>query len=91
MLRLAFSICTSIDCEILLLDEWVGTGDQSFIQKTHERLSQLIFRSAILVFATHDTKVAKRLCNKAAYLEHGKVLMYVPIDNVLEYSEREQA
>lgn len=88
MLRLAFSICTSIDCEILLLDEWVGTGDQAFIQKAHERLSELIFRSAILVFATHDRAVAKRLCNKAVFLEHGKALMYGDIDDVLAYSEQ---
>lgn len=88
MLRLAFSICTSIDCEILLLDEWVGTGDQAFREKTHERLSELIFRSAILVFATHDNEVAKRLCNKAVFLEHGKALMYGEIDDVLIYSEQ---
>ena len=85
VLRLAFSICTSIDCEILLLDEWIGAGDQSFIQKTQERLSQLIFRSAIMIFATHNPAVARQLCTKAIYLEHGKLSIFGEIDEVLEF------
>jgi len=87
VLRLAFSICTSIDSEILLLDEWVGAGDKAFIEKTHSRLSEMIFRSAILVFATHDTKIAERLCNKAVFLEHGKVVRSGAIADVLSESQ----
>ena len=83
MLRLAFAICTSIDCDILLLDEMVGTGDQEFIGKARERLSDLIFRSAILVFATHNVEIAKTLCNKALYLEHGKLQAFGEINEVL--------
>jgi ABC-type polysaccharide/polyol phosphate transport system ATPase subunit len=85
LLRLAFSICTSINCDILLLDEWVGAGDQGFIQKTRERLSQLIFRSAIMVFATHNPEVAKQLCTKAMYLQHGKLAMFGEINDVLSF------
>ena len=84
ILRLAFSICTSIDCEILLLDEWVGAGDQSFIKKTKQRLSEMVFRSAIMVFATHNPIVAYQLCNKAIYLEHGKLILFGDIKDVLE-------
>lgn len=84
LLRLAFSICTSIDCEILLLDEWVGAGDQSFIDKTRDRLANMVFKSAIVVFATHNPAVAKQLCTKAIFLEHGKVVATGDIDDVLE-------
>lgn len=84
ILRLAFSICTSIDCEILLLDEWVGAGDQGFIQKTKGRLSEMVFRSSIMIFATHNPEVAKQLCNKGIYLEHGKVSLIGDIDQVIE-------
>ena len=90
MLRLAFSVCTSIECEILLLDEWVGAGDHTFIQKAKDRLSQMAFRSSILVLATHSVEVARQLCNKAMYLEHGKLLMQGEINEVLEY-QREHA
>ncbi len=84
ILRLAFSICTSIDCDILLLDEWVGAGDQAFIEKTKIRLSELVFRSSILIFATHSPLVAKQLCNKAIYLEHGCVSLVGDIDEVID-------
>jgi ABC-type polysaccharide/polyol phosphate transport system ATPase subunit len=83
ILRLAFSICTSIDCEILLLDEWVGAGDQAFIEKTKNRLSEMVFRSSIMVFATHNPIVAKQLCNKAIYMEHGRVTLVGDIDQVI--------
>lgn len=85
MLRLAFSICTSIDYEILLMDEWVAAGDQEFILKAKQRLNNMIFRSSILIFATHSTDVAEELCNKAIYLEHGKLLMYGEIKEVIAY------
>ena len=85
MLRLAFSICTSVDCDILLMDEWVGAGDQAFILKAKERLSEMIFRSSIVLFATHNPDVAKQLCNKAIFLEHGKMLKYGEIEHVMAY------
>jgi lipopolysaccharide transport system ATP-binding protein len=84
ILRLAFAICTSINCEILLLDEWVGAGDDSFKKKTRKRLSEMVYRSVIMVFATHDPETALQLCNKAIYLEHGKLCMYGNTEDVLE-------
>lgn len=85
MLRLAFSICTAIDCDILLLDEQVGAGDAAFLSKAKTRLSEMIFRSAILVIATHSADVAREFCNKALFLEHGKCINYGPTEAVLEF------
>ncbi len=85
MLRLAFSICTTIDCDILLLDEWVAAGDQAFIEKAKARLDDLVFRTSILVFATHNPDAALQLCNQAAYFEHGNLLMYGDINDVINF------
>ncbi len=82
ILRLAFSICTSFDCEILLLDEWIGAGDQAFIEKSKQRLSELVLRSSIMVFATHNPQVAMQLCNKGVYLEHGRVSLIGEVNEV---------
>ena len=87
ILRLAFAICTSVECDILLLDEWIGAGDHAFREKTHERLSRLVFRSAILVFATHDLVIARELCHKAIFLEHGKLLYFGDIEAGIDYSQ----
>jgi ABC-type polysaccharide/polyol phosphate transport system ATPase subunit len=83
MLRLAFSICTSVDCDILLLDEWIGAGDSNFVKQAKERLNRMIFRSSILVFATHSTEVAMELCNKALLLDHGKLIAFGDIHEVV--------
>ncbi|RBP50999.1 ABC transporter ATP-binding protein [Arenicella xantha] len=85
ILRLAFSICTSIESDILLLDEWVGAGDKAFIDRAKNRLSEMVNRSSILVLATHSHDVAKNLCNKAMFLEHGRVIQTGNIDDVIEF------
>lgn len=90
VLRLAFSICTSIDSEILLLDEWIGAGDNAFIKKTQERLSEMVFNSTIMVFATHNPDAARMLCNKAMYLEHGRLLKYGNVEDVLAFGHEAQ-
>lgn len=88
--RLAFSICTSINCEILLLDEWFGAGDYAFVQKSREKLSKFVFNSSILVYATHNPTVAREMCTKAIYLEHGKLCIFDEIEAVLEFSHKAQ-
>ncbi|MDO4642715.1 MAG: ABC transporter ATP-binding protein [Cardiobacteriaceae bacterium] len=71
VLRLAFSISTSVQPEIILMDEWMSVGDESFRQKAEARLMRFINHAGILVFATHDFDLAKRLCNRMIFLEHG--------------------
>jgi ABC-type polysaccharide/polyol phosphate transport system ATPase subunit len=72
--RLAFSISTLIRPDILLLDEGIGTGDAAFIAKAQARLRSFANSAGILVFATHDTTMAKALCNRAIVLVHGSIV-----------------
>jgi ABC-2 type transport system ATP-binding protein/lipopolysaccharide transport system ATP-binding protein len=72
-LRLAFAIATSIAPDILLLDEIIGAGDQHFNKRATDRLHQLIQRSQIMVVASHSTAILETLCNKAMWLEGGRV------------------
>ncbi len=74
VLRLAFSISTSICPEIILMDEWMSVGDEAFRQKAEARLMRFIENAGILVFATHDFNLAKRLCNRMIFLEHGELI-----------------
>jgi ABC-type polysaccharide/polyol phosphate transport system ATPase subunit len=61
--RLAFSIATSFDPEILIMDESIGAGDKQFSAKAAERLRQFVNRSNILLLATHNEKLIKDMCN----------------------------
>lgn len=73
-LRLAFSAATFQKPQIFLLDEWLSVGDESFVRKCEERLNKLISESEILVLATHDINLIKRVCNKVIKLESGKIV-----------------
>lgn len=74
VLRLAFSITTCVNPEILLMDEWMSVGDADFRNKAEKRLTKFVESAGILVFATHDHEQAKRLCNKHIYLDKGMLL-----------------
>ena len=87
--RTAFAVVTSVDAEILLMDEVISTGDAAFAHKAKERLNSLMSRCKILVLATHSIHSIKRLCNKALLLEHGEVLAIGDIEEVYRiYCER---
>lgn len=75
IVRLAFSISTMIQGDILLLDEIFGAGDARFMKKAVNRIHSLIEQSHILVFVSHDFHTIKEICNRAVWLEDGKVVM----------------
>lgn len=83
MLRLAFAISTSVEADILIMDEWLSVGDQSFSAKASQRLEQLIGRSSILVLTSHDQSLIDRICNRKIILEHGKIMSDEPVINGL--------
>ncbi|CAM8375363.1 ABC transporter ATP-binding protein [Candidatus Methylopumilus planktonicus] len=74
MLRLAFAISTSIDAEILIMDEWLSVGDTSFNVKATKRLNALIKKASILVITSHDEGLINKICNRVIRLEHGHVV-----------------
>ncbi len=88
-LRLSFAIITTLEPEILLLDEGIGAGDAGFANKAAARMESFYERVSILVIASHSDALIKQLCNKAMLLEHGKILKFGAIDEVLDfYQER---
>lgn len=72
--RLAFAAATSVDADILLMDEWLAVGDADFRASAHDRLEALVSRASILVLASHDVSIIESLCNKTVRLEQGRVV-----------------
>lgn len=72
-LRLAFSVSTVIQPEILLMDEWLSVGDESFQNKAEQRLGNLVESSKILVIASHSRDLIQNLCTRVIWLEHGQI------------------
>ncbi len=69
--RLALGVVTSIDPEILLLDEAIGSIDADFLRKAQTRLQKLVQRTGILVFAGHSNEFLARLCTTAIWIDRG--------------------
>jgi ABC-type polysaccharide/polyol phosphate transport system ATPase subunit len=83
MTRLGFAIATSLDPEILLLDEGLGAGDAKYAERMTHRVTSLVERSSILVLATHADSLIREMCNKAVLLEQGRVVVAGTVDAVL--------
>ncbi|MDR8051208.1 ABC transporter ATP-binding protein [Burkholderia cenocepacia] len=70
-LRLAFATSTCICPDILLMDEWLSVGDESFNRKASARLKSLVENSSILVLASHSPDLVSKVCNRKIALEKG--------------------
>ncbi len=81
--RLAFAVATTLEPEILLMDEWIGAGDPAFQTKARERMTALADKAGIIVLASHNNALLKATCNKALKLEHGRVVAFGPVREVL--------
>jgi len=86
-LRLGFSICSVIEPDILIMDEFFAGGDHHFIEKSKLRLSNLISNARILILVSHDLNYIKEYCNRVIWLENGKIIADGPVDHVLPLYE----
>ena len=75
MIRLAFSIASAIEPEILLIDEVLAAGDLSFQNKARDRMHELMKKACLMVLISHDLDVLPRLCSKAIWMDHGRMIM----------------
>ncbi len=73
--RLGFSIATSVDPDILLLDEVLATGDANFRAKSKARVIEIVGAAKAVVLVTHDMSWVTEYCNRAILIERGKMIM----------------
>ncbi|MDO4928063.1 MAG: ABC transporter ATP-binding protein [Corynebacterium sp.] len=90
-IRLALGVVTSIEPEILLLDEGIGAVDAAFMAKARTRLQELVQRSGILVFASHSNDFLVQLCDTALLVDHGQITKAGAVDDVVEAYEGPEA
>lgn len=83
LLRLAFAVATTIEPEILIMDEMIEAGDASFMEQAAARIDMLIKKASIFVIASHNEGALKRFCNRAIWLDHGELRQFGPLDETL--------
>lgn len=75
VMRLAFSIATLVDPEILIVDEILSVGDASFKKKSGKRMQDMMSGGTTVFLVSHDIKQIRDMCTKVVWLEHGRVKM----------------
>lgn len=73
--RLAFAVATAVKPEILILDEAMSTGDQSFSSKADERMQSMRANAGTVIMVSHDVKQLEKLCSRIIWLEKGRLVL----------------
>lgn len=73
-MRLGFAISTMVQHDIMLLDEWLGTGDAQFVRRARGRMMDRVDGSKIVVIASHKRSLLKSLCTRGILLDQGRVV-----------------
>ena len=90
--RLAFAVATTVKADVVLLDEVLAVGDRAFKAKCDDRIRHFHETGAAIVLVSHDLTSVRRLCTRAAWIDHGRVIAYGPSAEVVDaYEERVKA
>jgi len=83
-MRLAFATVTSINPEILIADEVIGTGDLQFASKAKSRLEHFLSRDCTMILSSHSMDMIKNFCNRVIWLNKGHVMLDGPVEDVIK-------
>ena len=83
LLRLAYSIAILVPFDVLLLDEVLAVGDQSFVEKSLATFETFRTEGKTIVFVSHDLATVSNVCDRALFLQHGRVAAIGPVDEVI--------
>ena len=84
LLRLAYSVAIQVPFDILLLDEALAVGDADFQEKCFETFDEFRAAGKTVVFVSHDLSAVRRWCDRALFLEHGRIVAIGETDDVID-------
>ena len=76
VMRLAFSIATVVQPDILIVDEILAVGDAAFQEKSKKRMLELMGGGTTVLFVSHSLEQIREMCDKVLWLEHGEMKMF---------------
>lgn len=89
--RLGFAFASSVDPDILIVDEALSVGDRRFRAKCRRRVTRMAADSGTtLLFVTHSTSSARKFCERAIVLEKGSIVFDGPIDDAIAFYEGDE-
>ena len=87
--KLGFSIATIVEPDILILDEVLGVGDINFRKKSRAKLNSLIESHVTVLLVSHNIKEVRSICDKAIWIEKGKVREIGEVNDICDKYQRE--
>ncbi len=75
VMRLAFSIATVVNPDVLIVDEILAVGDAEFQEKSRARMMELMGGGTTVLFVSHSIDQVRQMCDRVLWLDHGKVRM----------------
>lgn len=88
--KLAFSIATVVNPEILIVDEILSVGDMRFQEKSKKKMMSMINGGTTVLYVSHSIKSIKDICTKAVWIEHGEVQMIGDVNKVCDAYKKSQ-
>ena len=88
--KLAFSIATVVNPEILIVDEILSVGDIKFQEKSKNKMMEMIKGGTTVLYVSHSLQSIKDLCTKVVWLEHGKVIKIGDTEQICDAYYKEQ-
>ncbi len=82
--RLGFSVATDVEADLLLVDEILSVGDFEFQKKSFERVASFLARGATFVLVSHSADMVRQLCQRAIWLEAGRIVADGPAGEVVD-------
>jgi ABC-type polysaccharide/polyol phosphate transport system ATPase subunit len=82
--RLSFAICTFLDADVIVLDEWIASGDMAFRERAESRLTEILKDAGIVVIASHSNDLIEQTCNVVAWLDQGRLRMFGRTEEVMD-------
>lgn len=84
MARLAFSVASVVNPEILIVDEILAVGDAAFQEKSRARMTEMMSGGTTVLFVSHSMEQIRQMCSRVVWLEHGAVKMIGDTDEVCD-------
>ena len=88
--RLSFSICINVECDLIIADEVLMVSDQAFKEKCINKINELIDqKKKAIIFVSHDRTLNKKICKNGAVLKNGNLSEIMKIDDAYKYYDKE--
>jgi len=86
--RLGFAIATTVEPDLLLLDELFSVGDAAFQKKCEQRMESFKAKGVTILLVSHDMNLIRQTCSRTVFLQHGRIVAIGPTDEVVAEYQR---